>query len=311
MPAPGATLKEKLSTPTLRSGNGKQTLAQHSSNPSYGFGSAIREDSLKMAGGTEMDRAMCKSTGGNQSQGPIYNLRGSCGKQVDKTSNPIYSFGYEKRRGMVTANNNKGVGPGSYNQVPACGKQTLSTRPTLGRTHFGSCTRDIQEKIYIAKEYNKGYLGHDSPGPTAYKQHGSMGKMLTSDKPSNPMWGQGTEKRFENIHTKEAAGLPGVGEYKYMPSCGKQVSSTKPTKAIIGFGSSSRSDREKVYMNKEAEASTGGKDSPGPATARPVNAYGRQILATKKSNPSWGWGTADRFAYMRKKDGPGPGEYFA
>lgn len=48
MPAPGATLKEKLSTPTLRSSNGKQTLAQHKSNPSYGFGSAIREDSLKV-----------------------------------------------------------------------------------------------------------------------------------------------------------------------------------------------------------------------------------------------------------------------
>lgn len=30
---------------------------------------------VQLAGGTEMDKALCKSTGGNQSQGPIYNIK--------------------------------------------------------------------------------------------------------------------------------------------------------------------------------------------------------------------------------------------
>ena len=39
--------------------------------------------------------------------------------------------------------------------------------------------------------------------------------------------------------------------------------------------------------------STGGKDSPGPATAKPINSYGKQVLGTKKSNPSYGWGNPE------------------
>ena len=222
----------------------------------------------------------------------------------------VHRFGTDPRRTLAAANKNPG--PGAYKAVPGCGKQVASTKPTNARAHFGSCTRDIQEKIYIGEEFGKGYMGIDSPGPTAYKQEGSMGKMLTSDKPSNPQWKQGTESRFKNLKMEEAAKLPGAGQYGYTQACGKQVVSTKPTKAKVGFGSSTRDHRAKVYINKESESSTCGLDSPGPGTAKPVNSYGKQVLGTKKSNPSFSWGTSDRFGYMKNSSaGPGPGEYYA
>lgn len=119
MPAPGETLKEKLSTPTLRSSNGRQPLTQHRSNPSYGFGSSLREDVTIVSPcfqlpdliwpakaqlpvvdtptrcsqtytSTEADRAKVKSMGGNQSQGAIYNIGGACGKQLEKESAPEF-----------------------------------------------------------------------------------------------------------------------------------------------------------------------------------------------------------------------------
>jgi len=302
-------LKEKLSTPTLRSGQGRQPLAQHKSNPSYGFGSSLREDVRYIYASQEADRAKVQSMGGNQSPGAIYQIRGACGKQLEKTTMPIYGFGTEPRRTMSA--NNKNPGPGTYKKIDGTGKQVLSTKPTYARTHFGSSTRDIQEKIYIAPEFDKGYMGVDSPGPMAYKQVGSMGKMPISTKQSNPQWTQGTEKRFMNLKMEEAAKLPGAGQYKYVQACGKQVVSTKPSKARVSFGSSTRDHRARVYMNREAEASTGGKDSPGPMTAKPINAYGTQVLGTKKSNPSYSWGTSNRFGYIAKSCGPGPGEYYA
>lgn len=218
-------------------------------------------------------------------------------------------FGTAPRRTIAAANKNPG--PGTYKSTNACGKQVISTKPTLGRTAFGRCTRDIQEKIYIAPEFEKDSMGFDSPGPTAYKQPGSMGKMLTSDKPSNPQWRQGTEERFKNLTLMESAKLPGAGQYKTVPACGKQIISTKPTRARVGFGSSSRDHRAKVYMSREAEASTGGKDSPGPGTSKPINAHGKQVLGTKKTNPSYSWGSANRFGHVTASTGPGPGEYYA
>jgi hypothetical protein len=59
----------------LRSGFGKQVLGKDPTAPNVGFGSSVRAVSNKLYASAEHDRAKVKSSGGNQSQGAIYQVQ--------------------------------------------------------------------------------------------------------------------------------------------------------------------------------------------------------------------------------------------
>jgi len=80
---------------SLRSGFGGQTLSTKESNPIYGFGSSVRENSHKQY--ISPDHA--KVVPGNNSQGPIYKTQQGIGLQPESKyeSSAYYSFGTAPR----------------------------------------------------------------------------------------------------------------------------------------------------------------------------------------------------------------------
>ena len=110
-----------------RSMFGDQVNSKKSSAPSYGFGSATREQAAKVSE---------PFTG--VSPGPaVYTLPKAVGKQVDgrKMGSPEWQFGTAQRFGGFNAVGmveKKNPGPGTYNQKPSVGVQ-VSARHRVAR----------------------------------------------------------------------------------------------------------------------------------------------------------------------------------
>ena len=127
--------------------------------------------------------------------------------------------------------------------------------------------------------------------------------------------GMGTSERFfyDNSGQIERA-PPGPGTYTLPSSQGKQLTSNKPSYPISSFP---RADRDRtattVYLGPKQQQSFWGRNSPGPAVYSPTGAVGSQVSSEKPNVPKFGFGTADRFAYInigqRAMQSPGPGSY--
>ena len=95
---------------------------------------------------------------------------------------------------------------------------------------------------------------------------------------------------------------------------GKQVTSNKTSYPISSF---TRADRDRtastVYLGPKQQLAFWGRNSPGPAVYTPTGAVGGQVSSEKPNVPKFGFGTADRFAYInigqRAMQSPGPGAY--
>ena len=68
-----------------------------------------------------------------------------------------------------------------------------------------------------------------------------------------------------------------------------------------------------VYLGPKQQLAFWGRNSPGPAVYSPTNSVGQQVSSQRPNVPKFGFGTADRFAYMniasRAMQSPGPGSY--
>lgn len=129
-----------------------------------------------------------------------------------------------------------------------------------------------------------------------------------------PMWGQGSEKRFNNPDLERTKKLPAPDAYPAPSMVGPQASSTKRSMPLPGFGSSTRDHMGKVFMSKEHEKiNSFGKGSPGPAVYTREAGIGRQLLSVRREAPSYGFGGCDRFYTYKialKQAGTlGPGAY--
>ena len=134
---------------------------------------------------------------------------------------------------------------------------------------------------------------------------------------SMPSWGFGSLERFRDPNLERTKKLPAPDAYECASMVGPQVSSSKRSAPLPGFGSSTRDHMNKVFMTPEHEKiNSYGKASPGPAgeSATPARGIGGQLLSTRKTAQSYGFGGCDRW-YTRKiadrivPAGVGPGSY--
>jgi len=294
-------------TPTLRSGFGSQPFSTKNSNPSFGFGSSIREQADKQY----LSKDHAKVMPGNNSQGPIYKVTTCLGPQSDSKveSMPLYSFGTEAR--LPKRDMNAAPGPGAYKIAGSLAKQPLSNKQTAENAVFGNSTRDQQDKVYMEGEgADKAFFGLESPGPGTYVVVGAIGRQKLSTKESAPTFKLGTSQRFNYDFVKRARDTPGAGQYPINGAVGKQPFSTKKTLPAYRFGTATRDNMKKQFISTEHEKSSYGENSPGPVTADLRSSMGKQELSMKKTNPKWGFGKAKRKT-IETTDNPGPGAYYA
>jgi len=292
------------STKMLRSSFGSQVKSINASLPAFGFGSSHRDASMKMY----LSAEQTKTVPGNNSQGPVYKLYSSVGRQQESVKvNPgTMSFGTSAR--LPKYGNNKAPGPGAYTMKSTLGEQTV--RPTSPKPVFGTSTRDQQDKVYLTHEAMKSYYGKESPAPNTYNVQGAIGRQFLSGKESLPMWGQGTSGRFQYDFIRRAREIPAVGTYGVIGSVGKQPLSVKRTALSAKFGTGTRDAIKKTFISKEHEKVSYGLNSPGPITANARSSMGNQTQSVKLSAPGWGFGTEQRIkAYGNAV--PGPGTYYA
>jgi len=297
---------KKTSRITLRTGFGPQPLSTKSTQPAYGFGSSVREASLRQY--LSADHAKVMS--GNNSQGPIYRVLSAMGHQSESTykTAPINSFGTEPR--LPKPPNRQVPGPGTY-KVPstAYGSQVVSAVSTAPRIVFGSSTRDQAIKVY-QEDADKAFFGLGSPGPCAYKTTSMLGRQVLSNKESAGAAKMGKSDRFKYDHVRRALEIPGAGQYSQTVAVGRQSLSNKRTMPAAKFGTSTRDRMKKVFISPEHEKGTYGENSPGPVTAEMHSSIGRQTLSRKATKPSWGFGHAERKT-VQVSNTPGPGAYWA
>jgi len=150
----------------------------------------------------------------------------------------------------------------------------------------------------------------------AYGHTGSIGDQPDSRKQSTESYGMGTSERFfyENATQIQKAGGPAPGTYNLRSSQGKQVTSDKPSYPVNSFPKADR-DRtaQTVYLGPKQQLAFWGRNSPGPAVYTATQSVGQQNSSQRPNVPKYGFGTADRFAYMdvatRAMQTPGPGSY--
>eukprot|EP00877_Chromochloris_zofingiensis_P009552 jgi/Chrzof1/4850/Cz15g01160.t1 len=298
--------REDPSVRMLRSGFGKQTKSSAPSNPSFGFGTSVRDSGLKQYISPEHAKVMS----GNNSQGPVYKIQSSMGPQPESNikSAGTMSFGTSQR---LPKPGKSGVpGPGHYTSSPALGEQKESKRSTSPRAVFGTSTRDGQAKVYLDMELMKTYYGKESPPPGSYNMPSALGDQVVSTKESAPGIKIGTSLRQLDYEVRRAKDLPGAGQYNTFSGVGKQNLSVKKTLPVFSFGKGTRDASKKTFISKEHEKQSYGEGTPGPSTAQPYDSYGKQSLSTRSTSPGWGFGTSRRLKEYAN-DAPGPGTYYA
>jgi len=301
-----ARRREDVSVKMLRSGFGKQVVSSSLSSPTVGFGTSVRDSSLKQYISPEHAKAMS----GNNSQGAVYKTYSSMGPQPDSTFNNSGTFTFGTSARLPKPGKSGVPGPGHYKSQAALGEQKESKRSTSPRAVIGTSTRDGQAKVYLDSELMKTYYGKESPPPGTYNVPGALGSQVVSTKESAPGIKIGTSLRALDYEVQRAKHLPGAGAYNQYSGVGKQPLSIKKSLPTYTFGRSTRDVAKKTFISKEHEKQSFGLTSPGPCTAQPYNSYGRQSLSTRSSSPGWGFGTSRRLKDYAN-EAPGPGTYYA
>lgn len=291
-----------------RSMLGTQPSSAFPSAPSYGFGTAER---AQLNAKLFVSKDMVSDKFGVGSPGPVYAPKGYDGRH---TTAPSPSFGTSHRYSIAQQKRSAAPvpGPGQYHMPGAVSKQHDSQKHSYSSWKFGTSTRADQAKVYVSQEHAKSVTEFiDSPGPSAYQHSGGIGSQSDSRKTTEPQFGMGTSSRFYDSNVK---GPPGPGTYQIRSSQGRQVTSDKTSNPISSFP---RADRDKtattVFLGKKQQGAFWGRGSPGPAVYTPTPSVGYQPSSAKPNVAKYGFGTADRFAYMnvsaRAMQSPGPGTY--
>eukprot|EP00325_Prymnesiales_sp_UTEX-LB-985_P009767 CAMPEP_0174696682 /NCGR_PEP_ID=MMETSP1094-20130205/2767_1 /TAXON_ID=156173 /ORGANISM="Chrysochromulina brevifilum, Strain UTEX LB 985" /LENGTH=308 /DNA_ID=CAMNT_0015893509 /DNA_START=59 /DNA_END=985 /DNA_ORIENTATION=- len=296
-----------------RSMMGTQANSELPSAPCYGFGTAER---AQLNAKVFVSKDMVTDKFGVGSPGPVYHPKAVDGHYETP---PSHSFGVSHRY-SVAAQKRSGApvpGPGQYTIPGSVSKQHDSQKHSYSSWKFGTSTRADQAKVFVSPAHAKSVTEFiDSPGPCAYGHRGGIGNQSDSRKNTSESFGMGTSGRFfyDNTGAIERKGAPGPGTYTLKSAQGRQVTSNKPSYPISSFPRSDRDKiNEKVYQGQKQQQAFWGKNSPGPAVYSPTNSVGAQVSSEKPNVPKFGFGTADRFAYMniasRAMQSPGPGSY--
>lgn len=290
----------------LRSGFGRQTLSDNQTHPQWCFGSSVREHGTKQYISPEHAKVMQ----GNNSQGAVYKIYSGIGTQPESQVPTAPTIGFGTAARLAKAGRATSPGPGAYKAEGALGDMKDSRRATSPRAVFGTSTRDAVSKIYLDEELNKAFYGRETPAPNTYGVTAAVGRQPDSKKENAPSWKQGTGQRFKYDYMERAKDLPGAGQYNQYQAVGRQTLSIKKTLPVYSFGTSTRDSCRKAFISKEHEKGNYGLITPGPTTANPIAAVGRQNLSHKASAAGWGFGTAKRIKGYDNGN-PGPGTYYA
>ena len=298
--------------PSRKSMLGKQHSSAHRSAPDYGFGTAER---AQLNAKLFVSKDMVSDKFGQASPGPVYHPKAVDGRFQTP---PASSFGTSHRYSTAAMKRSGAPvpGPGQYTMPGSVSKQHDSQKFSYSSWKFGTSTRADQAKVFVSPAHAKSVTEFiDSPGPCNYGHKGSLGNQSDSRKTTNESFGMGTAERFYYDNSGQLEkGAPGPGTYKLRDATGRQVTSTKPTLPISSF---TRADRDRtattVYLGPKQQQAFWGRNSPGPAVYSPTQSVGRQCSSEKPNVPKFGFGTADRFAYInigqRAMQSPGPGAY--
>jgi hypothetical protein len=303
----------------LSSTFGGQKSSSRRTAPSFGFGAATREVANKVFVSQEHTAL---ATAGMHSPGPAkYDMPPSIGgtqPEGRKASAPSYGFS-KGARFMTEREADRTPGPGAGGFHPAIGPQPVGRFASAPMAGFGSGTREARSKLFISHEHNRlDNYGQGSPGPATIALPSTMGKQFSSaiSSAGQVAFSQaGRDDPRAKQLSKEKANMPGPGgTYKIDPSVGKQISSRYASAPQAGFGTSEVSHQQKLYQSQQHEKMHFGKLSPGPLAPYQIdNSIGRQLESKDASQPSWGFGSADRWAAYNKEVSsnttPGPGNY--
>jgi len=297
---------------------GSNVSSRRRTAPAFGFGAATREVANKVFVSQEHTAL---ATAGMHSPGPAtYLLPPSVGgKQPDgrRPDPPSYGMGTSERF-MTERKSDRTPGPGAYRMSGSMGPQVAGRFRTEPIAGFGTAERKHVRKVFISQDHNKLDMhGMDSPGPAVIALKSTMGKQESSDMRTNPSWVFASAGRTDPMvgkGLKESAKMPGPANYTQIDSVGRQVSSKMRSNPQAGFGTSEVSHQYKLYMSQEHEKMHFGKVSPGPGAAYQIgDSVGAQKLSKDSSQPSWGFGSADRWATynreLKSNTTPGPGAY--
>ena len=120
---------------------------------------------------------------------------------------------------------------------------------------------------------------------------------------SAPMYGFGTSTRAnrEKVFVSHEHSLladsetrsPGPATYEQRPSIGPQVNGALESSPLYGFGKSDRDTAAKVYISKEHEKFSGGRNSVGPIYEDQPG-IGKQVSSRMTTMPKYGFGSSTR-----------------
>lgn len=304
---------------TTRSTFGDQPEGRKKSAPSFGFGTASREQAGKVFVSQEHTAL---ATAGTQSPGPaVYLLPPSVGgKQPDgrKYDPPSWGFGTAARfrtKALAKApdgHRGNNPGPGAYISPPASvGPQVLGRFASAPLMGFGTAERKHVRKVWISQEHMKlDMYGMDSPGPGApYELQSTVDpKQVHSTAQNPPAWVFGSAKR-----TPVEAGLHSPGPNYTLPqSVGNQVDSRYPNSGNPTLGSGTREQRAMIYVGPGHDKGRFGMLSPGPIYNL-KQSVGPQVDSKMRENPAAPFSRESRWRRYEKEASsnstPGPGAY--
>ena len=202
-----------------------------------------------------------KTNHGTVSPGPVYAIKSSLGKQETSTrlSSPTWGFGTSERF--------------RHTQRSGTGRD--------GRASTADASRSSSLKKGV-------------PGPGTYSRPSSFGKQQESTKftATDTVFGSSTRDNSSRMflsheHAKVNYGKcsPGPLIYNMRSSVGNQVSSKKPNLPRWAFPVEERFKYD--YVDRAAKV-------PGAGSYKQGTACGVQIVSTKMSLPSFGFGSATR-----------------
>lgn len=254
---------------------GKQNTSSRKNAPNYSLASCSRDKRANVFISREASRS---TPAPNASPGPVYELPDTWGKSglsVKFTKGPQRVFG-----------NWKANYPDSSNDVVGA---TIDSQPfryhNVKGTLFGTDPKGQLKNATILKNHAQAFYGRQSPGPQAYLPDATATeKKLTH---ATPFGAKTKVIGEEGSGTDEQVG---PGHYKRTDfSIGAQALSHRRNQPTFAFSKMPKFGGRKRRAGSE------------PATELKVNlsSFGKQVDATRRSEPAMGFGNATRAHFQR------------
>jgi hypothetical protein len=283
------------------------TQALHSvrrSAPSFGFGSATREQAGKLFVSQEhTSKALSRQI----SPGPArYTMLPSIGgpklgKQPDgrKPDPPVWKFATADRFLYGYGKSEQRPDPGAYTPAALTGnKQSDSARQDAPQWKIGTSTRAQARKVFISNKHQKSDLVGNSPGPAAYLLPATVGgKQPDGRMADQPTWTMPGRTRAQPEGIPESPGPI----YPLPRGIGKQPDHLRSEPAYS------------MASPNRMPAEEGGKLSPGPIYESGSSLGAKQASSRNRRGARPTFGNEDRWAKheaeLRRNTIPAPGHY--